>query len=487
MTPDEYELFIFLDPIVIDDHTARFEKCKRKSFTLLPSAEELKTGVKPPKHLAAILYGTEKERKDPFQECIEKFLNEKRKVSHSVMGKFSSYYVIQPTNVADCYRFSESFVYDSEAEKIIDPQVCTPEGLEKMAAQRLGEAFRAHMADHTYVAQVINDPFLPFGISESKDGHEVFNVYKPPAWHFVKKARNVKDFKILFRHLFPVKKERKFVARFMLNAITSRNDFCLLLSSPPGTGKGLFCKAFAGLVSSLPDDVFSAPESFSGQSHFNDYLKDSRLCILDETVLTHILKERIKRLLNPLATLEGKGKKPTKNTKILADIVICNNFKNQNYLVFNDRRFFVPQLGSKNFDTVFNEQRIDKLSKNLEKPAYLRGIYDYLFEIATDNNRLLRTDTFFDIVFLNLPLWQQTILESATQEKRDIIEIQNLHKLKTRNYSETDKDRKFGTQRQIKNFLNTYLHRGDIPVGKIEGDQIIFNRAMISAPLTEGE
>ncbi len=384
--------------------------------------------------------------------------------------------IIQPLNISSDYRFAQSHIWDTHKNCLLGPEMITPEGLEKY--------LRSALEDRDTATQFLNKMFLPattvfdptqdFGFQvETETPLPIFNVACPQPWKALKPSGVQPELFIEFINFFiPEDKEREEVLQWLYTAAFYKNYYALVLCGVKGTGKGIFSTLAKKVAAGSYLEAFDAPESMGSSSHFNSSLLNARLCVFDEITINFKNKDRLKRLMNDFATLEGKGVDAQKNVKLWANFIISNNFPLDNNLEWDDRRFLVPELTKTKIEKEWGVDKIDELVLKIEQdPQFICDVVHYIkseIKYFRAKTNPLRTQLFYKIVYFSLTPWQKSLLEfpSKTSDDRGLegyplLEIRNFHKLQFKSSDDQDSSKRFAQNQTVSQFLENYRHGKD--------------------------
>ena len=498
------EFYLSLNPSLTSTFNLRFEKVVKpaKVYAKLPLSEDLNWRIveRPSPELQAELtchlYNMDPiasyeafellrqilikregikdmELKQKTQEEATKTITSK--LSHSGLN-IEALKIIQPLNISSEYRFAQSHIWDTKKDCLLGPEIITPEGLEKYLNATLEDKkiAKEYLAQMFLPATTVFDPTQSFGLKEQGTSPlPFFNVACPQPWKSLTPSEIAPQLFLDFLDFFiPDSLERSEVLQWLYTAAYQKNYYALVLCGVKGTGKGIFSTLAKRITAGSYLESFDAPESMGASSHFNSSLLNARLCVFDEMTINFKNKDRLKRLMNNHATLEGKGVDAQKNVKLWANFIISNNFPLENNLEWDDRRFLVPELTKNKIEKTWGVEKIDELVNMIEHNDQF--ICDVVNAIKKEikyyraKTNPLRTKLFYRIVYFSLSSWQKSLLDfpskaselSAGEEPGvyPMLELRNYHKLQFKSSDDQDHAKRFAQNQTVSQFLENYRH-----------------------------
>lgn len=202
-----------------------------------------------------------------------------------------------------------------------------------------------------------------------KEVRHIFNTYVPPLWHGHPKFKTDSPkihplFLKLFKHVFPLKKDRTYFYAWMYMSLFKRSPTYLVLSGNPGIGKNrikLLMRALHG-SENTPDGKKSMLTE-----RFNSQIDSTTLLWFDELKYEEQVQNILKEMQNETISIEKKGIDATRSTRIYASMVISNNEDRDNHIVFDGRKFVPLECNKHQLPTSMTTEEIDKLSRMCEK------------------------------------------------------------------------------------------------------------------------
>lgn len=308
-----------------------------------------------------------------------------------------------------------------------------------------------------------------------------FNCFTPPAWRCNSEGKldlsleNLYDSKTLpkifeefMEHLFPDRVQRKYVYNWMYRAIFSRNETYLVLNGKKGSGKNRFCDFLGALVGG--DYYRDANQRFFTEG-FNSLLDKARLILLDELKVEDAkMQDRLKKYINKGQNIEKKNIDADKTIETFNSYLINNNLISDMYLVWDDRRFAVPDVTGTRLLDVWTEEKIDEFSALFEDVEFLRKVGFWIKHHGRDDSigkfQWLSGSTFWKIVHNSLTEWQKVIVDALTSGEKEEYTVADLKQI----YKRRVDAQKFPFKIQkIADFVDSYRHKGVHKLGEIEG------------------
>lgn len=318
----------------------------------------------------------------------------------------------------------------------------------------------------------------------SLEGYNVveFNCYNPPAWRCNEHGRLDLDlerqytsseppaiFAEFMAHLVPKKSHRKYLYHWMHQALFSRNETYLVLNGKKGAGKNLLCNLLGVLAGT--DYYRDANQRFFDEG-FNSVLDKARLILLDELKVDDSKKQdRLKKYINKGQNLEYKGQDANKTVETYNSYIINNNEISDMYLVWDDRRFSVPDLTPIRLLDVWSQKKVDEFVQLFEEDLEFQrelGFWIKQYGKSDDIGKFtwLAGDRFWRIVHHSLPEWQKVIVDAILSREKDEYTVADLKQT----YKRRVDAQKFPFKIQrIADFLDSYRHEAKHKLGHLEG------------------
>jgi hypothetical protein len=308
-----------------------------------------------------------------------------------------------------------------------------------------------------------------------------FNCFTPPAWRCNDDGRldiSLEDryysenppkiFAEFMEHLIPNRGQREYVYHWMHQAIFSRNETYLCLNGKKGAGKNLLCELLGKLVGE--EYYRKANERFFDEG-FNSVLDRARLILLDELrVENGKHQNRLKSYINKGQNIERKGHDAEKTVETFNSYIINNNDIGDMLLVWDDRRFSVPDLTENKLLDVWPQSKIDEFAALFEDTEFLRKVGFWLKHHGRSDKfgtfYVLRGERYWKIVFNSLTEWQKIIVEAITSKDKTEYSISDLKQTYKRR---VDANRFPFKIQKIGDFVDDYRHRGEHKLGTLEG------------------
>ena len=257
----------------------------------------------------------------------------------------------------------------------------------------------AEQREFTYVPNT-KEPSRAF---TDKKGHHAFNLWTEASWRkdWVPDPSATLPVEVEeFMSVLVVQEDRKHVLAWLRDCTFSKAEPILVLCGVPGVGKNVFVNNLAGgLVGG--HNRREAARSFKSSS-FHSSVAQCRLFLLDEAELDPLSREILKSYHNGTAAIERKGVDVGDPEPIYASFVLANNHRHKIKLEYTDRKFYTPQLCTKNLKDLWSQEKIDTFLDLLTQDPYLQQIASYLkFNFKADSARRFPKNAFFESVCLN--------------------------------------------------------------------------------------
>lgn len=330
--------------------------------------------------------------------------------------------------------------------------------------------------------------FNPYNDFEKRiilqEGHNVveFNCYTPPAWRCNEDGRLDLDlerrytssnppslFVEFMEHLVPKKSHRTFLYHWMHQALFSRNETYLVLNGKKGAGKNLLCNLLGVLAGQ--DYYRDANQRFFDEG-FNSVLDRARLILLDELKVEDSKKQdRLKKYINKGQNIERKGVDADKTIETFNSYIINNNEISDMFLVWDDRRFSVPDLTQVRLLDIWSQEKVDEFVRLFEEDIeFQRQIGFWLKHHGRDESigrfHWLTGKRFWKIVHNSLTEWQKVVVDSLVSREKPEYSVADLKQT----YKRRVDAQKFPFKIQkIADFVDSYRHLGKEKLGNLEG------------------
>lgn len=329
--------------------------------------------------------------------------------------------------------------------------------------------------------------FNPYNDFEKRlitfEGQKVieFNCFTPPPWRCNDEGRldtsiessyvgvNAPSIFIEFmEHLIPNEDHRRFVFNWMHQAIFSRNETYLCLNGKKGAGKNLLCELLGRLVGE--EYYRKANERFFDEG-FNSLLDRARLILLDELRVENSKHQsRLKNYINKGQNIERKGHDAEKTVETYNSYIINNNDISDMLLVWDDRRFSVPDITEQKLMDVWGKDKIDTFVQMFDDIDFLRRVGFWLKNFgkveSLNEFSILRGERYWRIVFNSLTEWQKVIVEAIVSREKSEYSIGDLKQIYKRR---VDAGRFPFKIQKIGDFIEDYRHEGEHKLGEVEG------------------
>lgn len=329
--------------------------------------------------------------------------------------------------------------------------------------------------------------FNPYNDFEKRlinfEGQKVveFNCFTPPAWRCNDEGRLDVDIELRYTaerppkifeefmaHLFPSKEHRRDVIHWMHNAVFGRNETYLCLNGIKGAGKNLLCDLLGKLVGE--DYYRKANERFFDEG-FNALLDRARLIMLDELKVENVKHQnRLKSYINKGQNIERKGVDADKTIETFNSYIINNNDISDMLIVWDDRRFSVPDITEVKLLDVWDQSKIDGFAALFDDLDFLRSVGFWLKNFGKIEDRgqfyAIKGIRYWKIVFNSLTEWQKIIVEAVVSKEKSEYGVGDLKQTYKRRVDAS----KFPFKIQkIGDFVSDYRHLGLNKLGTVEG------------------
>jgi hypothetical protein len=217
------------------------------------------------------------------------------------------------------------------------------------------------------------------------------------------------------KHLFPLTKAREFVLDWLYWAITDRADTALVLTGKRGIGKDIFLSLVSALIG--PEQVEKVTQAFF-EDKFTGNMYQKRLLHADEvSLITLEAKNKLKRILNPLVSIEGKGQDAKTKVNSASLAITCNDTDLLG-IEPDDRRYSVVEITETPLREAMSEEEMDDIAKGF---LHLRGDYKdivarfghYIINRTPKYSRTMpyKEEYFYKITLDSLSNWKREIFD----------------------------------------------------------------------------
>lgn len=325
------------------------------------------------------------------------------------------------------------------------------------------------------------DPYRIDRFWEDEDLRVIcLNSYQPPIWRQGEQLTNVKQpeiFSKFMKHVFPDAKVRSAIYDWMFWAVFFRAETHLVLNGAKGLGKGRFTAMLSALVGKV--NYAEANESLFTKE-FNSVVSKKRLIICDEIKVDKKAHTKLKKMANDEMSLEGKGE-DMRTEDTYQSFIIQNNDESDMYAEGDDRRFFIPELGTKGLIQEFGQDWVDAFSEELKEDSQsIRKLGFWLLERGskTAKHHVYKGPKFHRHVFISLYEWQKFILTSLLGKVDEVyaqyaedryISLKTLKAAYDR--LESRSSRFPSNTSKIEDFLKSYYWKNEELVATVEEDE----------------
>jgi energy-coupling factor transporter ATP-binding protein EcfA2 len=267
----------------------------------------------------------------------------------------------------------------------------------------------------TVSAHLVYDPQSLEGVS-TKDmpdvfgktvPSKVFNTYSPPNWRVYEGQEvDISAFKKLFFHLFPTKQSQAYAGSWIRNCVVERNknQTILHMSGSRGSGKSTLCVVLSALVGDTNASKF--PRGFR-YTHFDSYLKDKQLVVMDDIPINKRVYNLLKGVCDDEQMFSIKNQNSEHLQKSPASFIVSTNGLTDTYNEPDNRRGLMPELAETDASTALTADEIGFLKGGLEDD-YLYSVAEFFKQYPADapsNNKAPKTKRFDQTVWATAPTW----------------------------------------------------------------------------------
>ena len=297
------------------------------------------------------------------------------------------------------------------------------------------------------------------------------NTYFPPAWRR-REAPAVapecpKLVDKLLKHIIPDETCLDFCINWAYNALVHRNETYLVLNGSKGIGKGVLTSIIRMLIG--PGNFSEAPVGLLA-NQFNAALSDKRVISMDEFNVGKKEHTKLKRYINKNQTIEFKGVDATEESETFNSYVIQNNDVTDMYLEYDDRRFSVPDLTTKDLQDVMPKSEIDALVEMVESDeelAYQFGYWVLMTGESIDYSPFStwKGEKFYTLVYNSLREWQKHFVDKIVSKNEVVLDIKKIRKEYMKEHISGGFPRNIS---KIDDFFTNYRHLGTDILGTVE-------------------
>lgn len=284
----------------------------------------------------------------------------------------------------------------------------------------------------------IYDPQVGSGFQE-RGGKKLplINEYKQPIWRNSTMSMNDTKTRLkwvfprIIWNIFPDAKYRQYVAAWMLNALTSRNETALILLGDRGTGKSLFAGTFAQAWFGESNHFTTSKGLFHSNNKFNREIANCTLAFADEAIVTESGLEDLKRYFNRTVTLEGKNRDP-EQMRLHANFILATNKAKNIFTRWDERRFSPVFTRHDNLDNAISEHEIADFLYIFSTDTEYRHACCWWFYHAAQPflkgysvSRPFKSEAFNTLVNASRKDWQLSLINHFTNEETKNILLSN--------------------------------------------------------------
>jgi len=329
----------------------------------------------------------------------------------------------------------------------------------------------------------------------SKQSHgveaRVVNLYDEPSWMAYSPTENKipELIEALFTNAFPNSLDREYVYKWFYRSVcATKNETILCLIGSQGIGKDFIVNLLAHGVGTK---FYQKADQSILADKFNSQVKYCRLLFLDETKVSNVVEEnKLKGLTSTNISYQAKGTDAT-TIESFINIVVANNNKDALPVKPGDRRYSIPELGTKRLEAYFEErfgkegkEKIGELSSYIykgvkddqgnkkEKPHqdiinffhWLKNRYEG-DKSALDGNTPFQGKYYHDLVIYNMAEWQKRIYEYISDHRKfPVAYLKDIKKGMDEQASKTFPS----SSKTIEKFLSLYPHEGKFDMATFE-------------------
>lgn len=265
------------------------------------------------------------------------------------------------------------------------------------------------LAERTIDVDFVYDPFSDGKKLRKTDHGYTFNTYTgadwPEGWTPPSDPVKPPELWAEFMGIFvPDEPCRRATEAWLRDAVFTRADPILVLCGIPGVGKNIFIQIFARALVAKHNFALASPRFREG---FNSQIANCRVFYMDEVALDPKLREQLKAYHNSTAAIEKKGKDAETIENIWASFAVSNNNLTNIKLEYNDRKFFAPDLGTKNLDAYWPKSKQAAFVALADDRDYLRELAGYLYSYYPEgaSRSYPKTEILKRIAFAQYPVW----------------------------------------------------------------------------------
>lgn len=251
------------------------------------------------------------------------------------------------------------------------------------------------------------------------DELEAVNSYRPPLWTYYSEKlpdKLPREIEILFNQI-KGSMDRKFFYHFLRQMLIGRNSVYLVLQGDGGTGKSIMKDVFRAIVGT---HNYASGRINTLTGNFNSILAETKLVVFDELKYTQSEEAVMKEIPNSSISIEGKFKSATKNTKIFCSMMVMNNFKRDNYIAMDGRKFAPLRVSNKPLVELLSREQIEKIvtkCADISDPgydeAYVTQIGRWILKHGDHSNLFpqgeYKGSKYWELAHSSLTQWQRAV------------------------------------------------------------------------------
>ena len=293
-----------------------------------------------------------------------------------------------------------------------------------------------------------------------------YNAYVPPAWRQSQVEPCLPTlYEEFFNLFFTTEASREMAFKWLANSIMGRNQFFMCLIGIMGSGKGTFALLAEHLVGS---DNYILQNHSIKKSRFTGEFRNKQLGFLDEFTIDDAGKTITKVLANDFVTYEKKNINVEGQEKNHTSFIIANNVIEDNKIVREDRRFFLPDITKVKLLKLWDVEKVEEFRKSIsENDEDFQAFALWLLANHTPDPLEMqdapKTDWFYDVCVLCLHNWQRFIYDQIKTCKDELYDILDLKM----DYEEETGSTRFPDSSKINHFLDNFRDREGNRLGAV--------------------
>ena len=313
------------------------------------------------------------------------------------------------------------------------------------------------------------------------------NIYKHPEWR-KDFQHNISPFstsldqfdslpesaRMFFNHLFPDKDSLNYALDWLYVALTSPqgNEHILVLNGPTGTGKTIFCSDL--LIALVGESNWGTAPKNLFESTFNKVLLNKRIVFIDEARINERDYNTVKLYANKRLNVEKKGFDADNTSDLYFSMALSNNKIGNIFVDPDDRRFSIPETTDLKIKDALGEDFPGDFCEDLRDKDFVKQIGEFILNRYSEDDYFVldqfKGGKFYKFVWRHLSQWQKVVCSrifKVGKEEEDEIEVSTLVSAVSAN-----KHIRYDVQPDtVVEFIQSYVHRGDDLLGRLEVDE----------------